>query len=139
MSHTPAKDLLKFWASFEILVCQIERAECHRLLETHLNWLDVGRIEHTTGHMIETVMLYDKWQVTHCWMCHITEARKLPGYKSLEHHVRQVMNPVTMARWNGGYHADLSWAIVLPNGSRLGGDLEIEHETKEISDEIQDR
>ena len=83
------------------------RARCHRLLETHLNWLDVDRIE--TGHMI-AIMLYDKWQVTQ-------EDGKLPGYKSLEQCHDESRN---MARWNTGYHADLSWAIVLPNSTRLG-------------------
>ena len=93
-----ADGLLDISASFEILVHQMDRPECHRVLEMHLEWLDTKMVEHTTGHMIETIMLWEKWQVTHCWMYHVSKDGKLPGMKSLEHHVRQVMNPVTLAR-----------------------------------------
>ena len=74
-----ADGLLDISASFEILVHQMDRPECHRVLEMHLEWLDTKMVEHTTGHMIETIMLWEKWQVTHCWMYHVSKDGKLPG------------------------------------------------------------
>ena len=133
MSYQRDKDLLEFCTSFEINVYELKNEARLRLLSTHLNWLEADPLPHTTGHMIETIMLMQQWQVTHRWMYRITEDGKIPGYKSLENHVRQVMNSITVARWNDGYHADLCWSVVLPNGSQLEGDLEIEHETKETA------
>ena len=133
MYHQRDNNLMEFWTTFELSVYELKHDERHRLLSMHLNWLEADPIPHTTGHMIETIMLMQQWQVTHRWMYHTSEDEKIPGYKSLENHVRQVMNSITMPRWNDGYHADLCWAVVLPNGSQLEGDLEIEHETKETA------
>lgn len=126
-----SKDLMELWASFEILVWDLQYDEKFRLWTIHEKWLHTELPEHTSGHIIEVMVLADRWQMTHHWTYRLTESGQMPGVKSLENHVRQVMNYVTVARWNEGYHDDLTWAVKLHTGNQFGGELEIEHETRE--------
>ena len=131
MNQQRDNDLLEFATSFDLMVCQMTKQEAHRALSMHIQWLDETHLPETSGHALETLMLWEQWRLTHHWLYRISDSGQIPGYKSLEHHIAQVMNPVTLARWNDGYHAELSWSVTLPTGNVLGGEIAVEHEAKE--------